>query len=124
MPISRASVLTGHVLANVLQTMFAVAIVVVVAVLIGFRATTSPVEWLGAAGLLAGYEATKSRHFCGSCHVMTPYSADSDDLHSTTLAARHAGQRTHPLCNWNCAYRPLSRRTNFPRRLCGHSREN
>lgn len=52
MPISRASVLTGHVLANVLQTMLAVAIVVVVAVLIGFRATTSPVEWLGAAGLL------------------------------------------------------------------------
>jgi nitrate/TMAO reductase-like tetraheme cytochrome c subunit len=41
-------------------------------------------------GNLAGYEATKSRHFCGSCHVMTPYSADSDDLHSVTLAARHS----------------------------------
>ena len=52
MPISRASVLTGHVLANVLQTMLAIAIVVVVAVLIGFRATTGPVEWIAAAGLL------------------------------------------------------------------------
>jgi ABC-2 type transport system permease protein len=53
MPISRASFLTGHVLANVLQTMLAVAIVLVVAVLIGFRATTSPIEWIAAAGLLA-----------------------------------------------------------------------
>jgi ABC-2 type transport system permease protein len=53
MPISSASVLTGHVLANVAQTMLAVAIVIGVAVLIGFRATTSPMAWLGGAGLLA-----------------------------------------------------------------------
>lgn len=52
MPISRASVLTGHVLANVLQTMVAIGIVVVVAVLIGFRATTGPVAWIAAVGLL------------------------------------------------------------------------
>lgn len=53
MPISRMSVLTGHVVANVLQTMVAIVIVVVVAVLIGFRTTTGPVEWLAAAGILA-----------------------------------------------------------------------
>jgi cytochrome c-type protein NapC len=41
-------------------------------------------------GNVAGYEATKSRRFCGSCHVMTPYRADSEDPRSTTLAARHA----------------------------------
>jgi nitrate/TMAO reductase-like tetraheme cytochrome c subunit len=41
-------------------------------------------------GNYAGFEATKARSFCGSCHVMTPYSNDSGDLHSTTLAARHA----------------------------------
>ncbi len=52
MPISRASVLTGHVLANVGQTMLAVVIVVAVAVVIGFRATTGPIEWLAAAGVL------------------------------------------------------------------------
>ena len=52
MPISRASVLTGHVLANVLQTLVAVAIDVGVALLIGFRATTGPAEWIAAAGLL------------------------------------------------------------------------
>jgi nitrate/TMAO reductase-like tetraheme cytochrome c subunit len=41
-------------------------------------------------GNLSGYEATKQRGFCGSCHVMTPYKNDSEDPHSTTLAARHA----------------------------------
>jgi cytochrome c-type protein NapC len=43
-----------------------------------------------ATGNVAGFEATKSRRFCGSCHVMTPYSNDSEDLLSKTLAARHA----------------------------------
>jgi cytochrome c-type protein NapC len=43
-----------------------------------------------ATGNVSGYEATKTRRFCGSCHVMTPYSNDSENLASTTLAARHA----------------------------------
>jgi len=42
------------------------------------------------SGNVSGYEATKSRRFCGSCHVMTPYGDDSANLASTTLAARHA----------------------------------
>ena len=41
-------------------------------------------------GNVAGYEATKARRFCGSCHVMTPYRDDSQDARSTALAARHA----------------------------------
>ena len=41
-------------------------------------------------GNVADFEATKDRRFCGSCHVMTPYKNDSEDPHSTTLAARHA----------------------------------
>ena len=41
-------------------------------------------------GNVAGFENTKARRFCGSCHVMTPYRDDSEDPHSTTLAARHA----------------------------------
>src|SRR5487761_1046024 len=53
MAISRAAVLTGHVIANVLQAMVALVIVTVVAMLIGFRPTTGPVEWLAATGLLA-----------------------------------------------------------------------
>ena len=53
MDIARVSVLTGHVIGSVIQTMLAIAIVMVVAVLIGFRSTTGPLEWLAATGLLA-----------------------------------------------------------------------
>ena len=53
MAVSRASFLTGHVLGNVIQTMLAVAMVAVVAVLIGFRPTTDPIRWIAAAGFLA-----------------------------------------------------------------------
>ncbi len=53
MAIARVSVLTGHVIGSVIQTMLALLIVVVVAVLIGFRSTTGPVEWVAATGLLA-----------------------------------------------------------------------
>jgi nitrate/TMAO reductase-like tetraheme cytochrome c subunit len=42
-----------------------------------------------AGGNVAGYQAMKSRTFCGSCHVMTPYANDSGELTSTSLAARH-----------------------------------
>ena len=52
MAIARVSVLTGHVIGSVIQTMLAIAIVMVVAVLIGFRSTTGPVEWVAATGLL------------------------------------------------------------------------
>jgi nitrate/TMAO reductase-like tetraheme cytochrome c subunit len=41
-------------------------------------------------GNVSGFEATKARTFCGSCHVMVPYAADSADPTSATLAARHS----------------------------------
>jgi ABC-2 type transport system permease protein len=53
MPISRASVLTGHVVGSLIQAALAMAIVLAVALLIGFRPTTGPLEWLAAGGLLA-----------------------------------------------------------------------
>jgi ABC-2 type transport system permease protein len=53
MAVARSSVLTGHVIGSVIQTMLAIVIVMVVSVLIGFRSTTGPIEWLAAAGLLA-----------------------------------------------------------------------
>lgn len=55
MAISRASVLTGHVVGSMIQTMFALAVVTGVAVLVGFRPTADGVEWLAAIGLLAGF---------------------------------------------------------------------
>ncbi|NED99914.1 ABC transporter permease [Phytoactinopolyspora halotolerans] len=53
MAISRASVLTGHVLAAMIQTLLSVAVVVGVAVLLGFRPSASVVEWLAVAGVVA-----------------------------------------------------------------------
>jgi ABC-2 type transport system permease protein len=52
MAVARASVLTGHVIGSVIQTMLALAVVTGVALLIGFRPTTGPIEWLAAAGVL------------------------------------------------------------------------
>ncbi|HEX6345862.1 ABC transporter permease [Umezawaea sp.] len=53
MAISRASVLTGHVLGSVVQTLISMVIVLGVALLIGFRPTATPVEWLAVVGVLA-----------------------------------------------------------------------
>jgi ABC-2 type transport system permease protein len=53
MGISRASVLTGHVLGSSIQTMLGLAVVFGVAVAIGFRPDAVPVEWIAAFGVLA-----------------------------------------------------------------------
>jgi ABC-2 type transport system permease protein len=53
MAISRSAVLVGHLLGSVVQTLLALALVIVVAVLTGFQSSTGPVEWLAALGLLA-----------------------------------------------------------------------
>jgi ABC-2 type transport system permease protein len=52
MSIARASVLGGHVMGAVIQTLIASAFVLAVAMLIGFRPTTGPLEWAAAVGLL------------------------------------------------------------------------
>jgi nitrate/TMAO reductase-like tetraheme cytochrome c subunit len=46
-----------------------------------------------AAGNVQGFEATKERRFCGSCHVMSLHAQDADDASSHSLAARHARNR-------------------------------
>ena len=52
MAIARVSVLTGHVLGSVLQVLLQLAVVLGVAVLVGFRPDATAIEWLAAAGLL------------------------------------------------------------------------
>jgi ABC-2 type transport system permease protein len=53
MAVWRGSVLAGHVIANLLQTLLAVVLVLAVALAIGFRPHASVLDWLAAAGLLA-----------------------------------------------------------------------
>jgi ABC-2 type transport system permease protein len=53
MAIARSAVLTGHVLAALVQTILSLGIVLGVAVALGFRPTAGPLAWLGAIGVLA-----------------------------------------------------------------------
>ncbi|AJC60326.1 MULTISPECIES: ABC transporter permease [Streptomyces] len=53
MPISRGSVLTGHVVGSVVQTMVSLTLVIAVALAIGFRPHATPLDWIAAIGLLA-----------------------------------------------------------------------
>ena len=53
MNIARVSVLTGHVLGTLIQTMAGMVIVIAFALLLGFSPTAGPLEWIAAFGLLA-----------------------------------------------------------------------
>jgi ABC-2 type transport system permease protein len=52
MAISRASVLTGHVVGATIRTMVSVGLLIGVALLMGFRPAAGPGEWLATAGLM------------------------------------------------------------------------
>jgi ABC-2 type transport system permease protein len=52
MAIARVSVLTGHVVGSLIQTMLSIAVVIGVALLIGFRPSAGPVGWLALTGVL------------------------------------------------------------------------
>jgi ABC-2 type transport system permease protein len=53
MAIARVSVLTGHVVGSMIQTLLSTSLVTGVALLVGFRPTAGPAEWVAALGLLA-----------------------------------------------------------------------
>ena len=50
MSIARGSVLTGHMIVGVLQAVVVAAVVAGIAVLLGFRPSAGPIEWLALAG--------------------------------------------------------------------------
>ncbi|ARJ05227.1 transport permease protein [Cnuibacter physcomitrellae] len=52
MPIARSSVLWAHVLTSVAANLISLAVVVGVAVLIGFRSSASVLDWLAVTGIL------------------------------------------------------------------------
>lgn len=58
-------------------------------VLLLFGLGAFPIVTAGT-GNVVGFEQTKSRTFCGGCHVMEPYTDDAADLASLSLAARHS----------------------------------
>jgi hypothetical protein len=52
MPIARSAVLTGHVLASLIQSLLTMGIVLGVSVALGFRLDAGVLDWLAAVGLL------------------------------------------------------------------------
>jgi ABC-2 type transport system permease protein len=52
MAISRVCVLTGHVLASLVQTILSIAVVLGVAIALGFRPTASAGDWFAAIGVI------------------------------------------------------------------------
>jgi ABC-2 type transport system permease protein len=52
MSIARISVLNGNVLGSAIGTLLSISVIVVLAFFTGFRPTTTPIEWLAAAGLV------------------------------------------------------------------------
>jgi ABC-2 type transport system permease protein len=55
MPVRASAVLTGHVVASLLRNLLATGIVVVVALLLGFRPTADVWGWIGAVAVIALY---------------------------------------------------------------------
>ncbi len=53
MAISHASVLIGQVLGSLIRTMISAVLVILVALLLGFRPTAGPAEWIAALGVTA-----------------------------------------------------------------------
>ena len=53
MNVSRGAVLTGHVVATVLSTSVAVAVIIGMAFALGFRSPATLLDWLGAIGIIA-----------------------------------------------------------------------
>jgi ABC-2 type transport system permease protein len=53
MPIERSSVLWAHVLTSLVSNGLSLVIIVLVAVVMGFRTSASPLAWLAVAGILA-----------------------------------------------------------------------
>lgn len=55
MPVSRSSVLWSHVLTSLVSNMLTVVIIILVALIMGFRSSAGILNWLAAAGILALY---------------------------------------------------------------------
>jgi ABC-2 type transport system permease protein len=58
MPIDASGAVTGHVVVSVLRNLVTTAVVVGVALAVGFRPTADPLGWLGVAAIVALYVLT------------------------------------------------------------------
>lgn len=65
MPLPASAVLTGHVIASLLKNLFATAVVISVAIAIGFRPSATPLEWIAALGIISFWILAITALFAG-----------------------------------------------------------
>jgi ABC-2 type transport system permease protein len=53
MPIARSAALWGHVLTSLVSNAISVVVIILVALIMGFRSSAGPLSWLAVAGMLA-----------------------------------------------------------------------
>ncbi len=58
MPIARSSMLWGHVLTSLISNAISVAVIILVALIMGFRSSAGVLSWLAVAGILALFTLT------------------------------------------------------------------
>ena len=52
MPIARSSMLWGHVLSSIVSNLISVAVIIIVALILGFRSSAGILDWLAVTGIL------------------------------------------------------------------------
>lgn len=58
MPIARSAALWGHVLTSLVSNLISVVVIILVALIIGFRSSADVLSWLAVAGILALFTLT------------------------------------------------------------------
>ena len=65
MPLRASAIITGHVIASLVRNLVATAVVIGVAIAVGFRPTATPLEWIALLGLIAVYILAITYLFAG-----------------------------------------------------------
>jgi ABC-2 type transport system permease protein len=104
MSISRVAVLTGHVLGTMLQTMLGVAVVVGVALLVGFRPNANAAEWVAAIGVLV-MMALALTWFCVACGLVSKSVESASNLPMPLLLLPFLGSGFTPTDSMPAAVR-------------------
>jgi len=68
MPIARSTVLWGHVLTSLVSNAISVAVILLAALVIGFRSSAGVLSWLAVAGILTLF--TLADLDCGHCRIV------------------------------------------------------
>src|SRR3546814_16780659 len=53
MPIARSAALWGHVLTSLVSNVISIAVIILIAIIMGFRSPSGILSWLAVAGILA-----------------------------------------------------------------------